>query len=158
VRRPWNLVNQAVYSLATYADGRVNMNICTYVTAISMKPKLYAVAVYHNTLTLKRLQNSSKSILQLLSIDQINLVRKLGKSSGFEVDKHDWLHSNKHLTKWKNHEVLKDSCAFLELETHDVVQTVGDHDLYVFNVSSYSTKRDEGILSLQDLINQKIIL
>ena len=45
--RPWNLLNLPVYSLATYQGEKVNMNICTYVSAVSMKPKQYMVAVYH---------------------------------------------------------------------------------------------------------------
>ncbi len=33
VKRPWNIVNMPVYSLATYVDDQLNMNVCTYVTA-----------------------------------------------------------------------------------------------------------------------------
>ncbi|MBK7440819.1 MAG: flavin reductase [Bacteroidetes bacterium] len=82
MRRPWNIVDQPVYSLATYADGHFNMNICTYVTAVSMSPKMYAVAVYHNTKTLFNLQNTDTAVLQLLSTEQIKLVNILGKNRG----------------------------------------------------------------------------
>lgn len=41
MKRPWNLANVPVYSLATYAGQKVNMNICTYVSAVNMKPKRY---------------------------------------------------------------------------------------------------------------------
>ena len=147
-----------MYSLATYLSGTVNMNVCTYVTAISMKPKQYAVAVYHNTHTLDRLDKSASAVLQLLSKDQIGLVRKLGKQSGKTVDKQRWLENKGVLTHWKDYQVLANSCAFLELKRNNRIQTGGDHDLFVFDLVSFSTKRDDQILDLQDLIENNIIL
>ena len=45
MKRPWNIISPPVYSLVTYdEEGKVNMNICTYVSAVSMKPKMYSIA------------------------------------------------------------------------------------------------------------------
>lgn len=52
MQKPWNLINLPVYSLATSTNDKANFNICTYVSAISMTQKLYAVAIYLNTQTL----------------------------------------------------------------------------------------------------------
>ena len=50
MRRPWNIINLPIYSLQTVdKDGKLNMNICTYVSVVSMKPKIYSVAVYYGT-------------------------------------------------------------------------------------------------------------
>ena len=44
MKRPWNIVDHAVYSLVSYDnENNINMNICTYVSAISMKPKVFMI-------------------------------------------------------------------------------------------------------------------
>ena len=86
MKRPRNIIDAAVYSLATYHNDTVNMNICTYVTAISMQPKLYAIAVYNHTKTLDNLIQSSSAVLQLLHKDQYKLVKMLGKKEMLQSD------------------------------------------------------------------------
>ncbi len=158
MRRPWNIVNSPVYSLATYAKGRLNMNICTYVTAISMQPKQYAVAVYYDTQTLVNLEVQPTCVLQLLHQDQMSLVRKLGKQSGLKIDKQAWLEKHLHLDYWKDYAVLANACAYLKLELIDRVNTGGDHELFYFTTTQYQTLSEQNILMFQDLIDAKIIL
>ena len=94
MRRPWNIINQPVYSLLTKDSlGNINMNICTYVSAVSMNPKIYMIAIYYNTKTYENLINSDSAVLQLLSKDNISLVRGLGKKSGMKIDKDKYLFS-----------------------------------------------------------------
>ncbi|MEI6716790.1 MAG: hypothetical protein WCK87_03650, partial [Candidatus Saccharibacteria bacterium] len=51
-RRPWNRVSQQIYSLSTLdAYGKINMNIVSYATAATLKPKSYVIAVYRSTKT-----------------------------------------------------------------------------------------------------------
>ena len=157
MRRPWNLVNSPVYSLATYRDGQVNMNICTYVTAVSRKPKLYTIALEHGSQTLENIEQSDHAILQLLRAPHASLIRLLGKSSGKKINKGIKLEKKSCLTIWRDHLVLKDVAAYLFLEKQHC-QTTGDHDLYLFSVKHYSSLSDQDILMFQDLIDQKIIL
>ena len=67
------------------------MNICTYVSAISMNPKLYAVAVYENTQTLENIEESDYAVLQLLHESHFHLVKKLGQTSGMKYNKEQYL-------------------------------------------------------------------
>ena len=80
MKRPWNIVDHAVYSLVSYDNAnKINMNICTYVSAISMKPKVFMIAIYYGTKTYDNLLNSKSFVLQILSKKNISLVRTLGK-------------------------------------------------------------------------------
>jgi len=97
MQRPWNIIDVPVYSLATYDNGIVNMNICTYVTGVSMKPKRYAIAIYEKTQTLKNLSANDNAVLQLLHHQQIKLVKVLGKKSGMDFDKQAYLSKKKQL-------------------------------------------------------------
>tara|TARA_S200000501_G_scaffold97924_1_gene91287 strand:- start:156 stop:632 length:477 start_codon:yes stop_codon:yes gene_type:complete len=158
MRRPWNIINQPVYSLLTKDSlGNINMNICTYVSAISMNPKIYMIAVYYNTKTYENLINSDSAVLQLLSKDNISLVRGLGKKSGMKIDKDKYLRK-KRLIKWKNYNVLDNICGLVELKKNQVIKNHGDHAIVFFDVVSYKTISERGLLTTSDLIDKKIIL
>lgn len=158
MRRPWNIINPPVYSLVTEADGKTNMNICTYVTPVSMKPKMYLIGLYHNTKTLENIKNSNIAILQLLSQSQISLIRALGKKSGFKYDKENYLRKRDWLDEWQGFSVLKNTSAYLLLEKTGCKSIGGDHDLYWFEVKKYRTNSEDEVLYFQDLVDAKIIL
>lgn len=156
MKRPWNLPDYPVYSLATYGKEGVNMNICTYVTAISMQPKLYAIAVYDNTKTLDNLQHASQAVLQYLHIDQYTLVRHLGQKSGLKVNKDQWLRKRNLLNTWQGLEVLQGAAAYVYLQKIKVISTKGDHQLFLFEMKKY-TAASAKLLTTQVLSDKKII-
>ena len=158
MRRPWNIVDVPVYSLATYDGEKVNMNICTYVSPISMKPKQYIVAIYYNTKTLSNISTSDAAVLQLLHQDHIHLVHPLGKKSGLKMDKAAWLDQHSLLMKWNEKPVLKGARAYIQLKKLGNADTGGDHELYWFEATKSRTNKEEGILTFNDLIEQGVIL
>jgi len=158
MRRPWNIVNQPVYSLATYKDGKLNMNVATYVTSISMKPKQYAIAVSTNSKTLENLKETEVAVLQLLSKDNIDLIKTIGKKSGLTYNKEAYLSTKKLLTNWLDYTVLKDTCAVIELKKIAKKNTKGDHELFIFECGKAKTYAEDNILMFQDLVSAKIIL
>ena len=88
MKRPWNIVNPAIYSLVTYDEkDNLNMNICSYVSAVSLKPKIYSIAVDYSTKTYENLKLNSFVVLQLLSKSHLKIIRKLGKTSGYSLTK-----------------------------------------------------------------------
>ncbi|MFZ9982356.1 MAG: flavin reductase [Cyclobacteriaceae bacterium] len=158
MRRPWNIPDLPVYSLATYFGDRVNMNICTYVSAISMKPKQYMVAVYKDTKTLDNLLAGSNAVLQLLHSSQSALVNVLGKKSGRSTDKQKYLERKNALVTWNDRKVLSDACAWLELKPAGKTETEGDHVLFYFDVIRFKTNSDKSCLMVSRLISEGRIL
>jgi flavin reductase (DIM6/NTAB) family NADH-FMN oxidoreductase RutF len=154
-KKPWNLINAPVYSLATENHGAVNMNICTYVTAISMKPKQYVVGVYDGTRTLQNILQTERAVLQLLSKTQINVVRNLGNKSGLKFNKDAWLRKKNLLANWNGFEVLKDAAACLLIQKISE-QQAGDHLMCLFEVMDYCSYGSD-ILTLDDLREKKMI-
>ncbi len=155
MKRPWNLINLPIYSLATYRGQEVNMNICTYVSAISMRPKKYAVAVYENTKTLSNILDAEMAVLQLLRPNQFALVKLLGNKSGKIFGKHHYLQKQGLLEKWEGCEVLKNVSARILLQKNFHTKT-GDHSLFVFDVLKYKTY-SEDCLTLDILREKKLI-
>tara|TARA_Y100000766_G_scaffold134425_1_gene115740 strand:- start:733 stop:1209 length:477 start_codon:yes stop_codon:yes gene_type:complete len=158
MKRPWNIVDHAVYSLVSYDNAnKINMNICTYVSAISMKPKVFMIAIYYGTKTYDNLLNSKSFVLQVLSKKNIGLVRTLGKKSGLKIDKEKYLKKKK-LVSWKDFEILPEICATIELKKHSVIKNHADHAICLFDVASFKTFSEKNILTTKDLKDKKIIL
>ena len=158
MRRPWNIIDTAVYSLATTSSGHVNMNICTYVTAVSRKPKQYVVAIDYDSLTFKNLDNNSACVLQILSSTQLTLIRKLGKTSGNRFNKMSWLEAKGELTTWNGNTVLKHASAYLQLKKLYQWNTGSDHEIFCFEVEKLKTNQEGNVLMFQDLIASRVIL
>ncbi|MFM8913848.1 MAG: flavin reductase family protein [Flammeovirgaceae bacterium] len=155
MQRPWNVINVPVYSLATEVDGVPNMNICTYVTAVSMKPKRYMVAVYENTQTLANLKHTDRAVLQLLSSAHLPLINTLGKKSGKKYNKQQYLKKRSMLQTWQGHTVLKDAAAYVLLKSISH-QSAGDHVMYLFEVEKFMSQTTP-VLMLDDLRANKLI-
>lgn len=160
MKRPWNIISPTVYSLVSYdSNNKLNMNICTYVSAISMQPKMYSVAIDYNTLSYQNLKESSEPVvLQLLSLENSKVVRKLGKSSGFKTNKEEYLRKKDLLSTYKNYQILKNINGLVVLKKIKVIEDVGDHALFLFDVVGYKTFSEKACLNFQDLVDQKIIL
>lgn len=158
MKRPWNIVDVPVYSLATYTDTSVNMNICTYVSAVSMSPKLYMIAIDYHTKSFENLRQKDRAILQLLHSTHAPLVKLLGKKSGQRIDKEKQLDRKDMLTTWDERKVLRNASAYLSLVIKDSTNIGGDHELFYFEVEKSVSKSSENILMFQELIKQGIIL
>ena len=159
MKRPWNRINPNVYSLMTSCEKEsYNMNICTYVSVVNLKPKIYLISIDKSTLTYKNLTNKPVSIvLQSLSIKNIKLVRLLGKKSGFTYNKQKTLESRKLTFLWKDNNVLNDCSFLLELHKLKKVHEMNDHCIFTFEIKSFKNF-DLDFLSFQSLIENKIIL
>ena len=158
MRRPWNISNSPIYSLVTFDDNILNMNICSYVSVVNMTPKIYAISLDYNTKTYKNIINkTSHIVLQLLSTENISIVRKLGKTSGNNINKYQYLKKKNQLTRWKNIDVLKNTAAFVLLSYKDIIFDLPDHAIFIFDVLGYKSNRED-VLTFNQLIDKKIIL
>jgi flavin reductase (DIM6/NTAB) family NADH-FMN oxidoreductase RutF len=156
MKRPWNIPNLPVYSVATYDENdEVNMNIATYVSAVSMQPKKIAVAIYKGTKSFENMLKNEEVVLQLLHASQFNLVKKLGQTSGFELNKFNYLNKKDLLEIWLKKPVLKNVSSRLLMKKMSCQET-GDHWLYVFDVVKTKTFNQD-YLDTFTLSEKKII-
>lgn len=157
MKRPWNRTDQPVYSIASRFGNQSNMHIISYVSAISMEPKLYACAVYKNTFTLELLKASGTCVLQLLSCTQERLVPVLGKRSGYDFDKINWLNQRNLLTEWNGYFVLADALAWIQLEFIQEIDPGGDHILMIGKVVRWKNQQEGKPLALDQLRERGLI-
>lgn len=155
-KKPWNRVNAPVYSLCTKGENGFNMNICTYVSPVSMHPKRYMIGVYRGTQTLKNVYASDIMVLQILSAEQFRLVNQLGKMSGRHIDKLARLAKRDLLSEWKDFPVLRDSLALIRLRKKTQING-GDHVCFLFDVLDYCNLHEGRVLDLDILKENRII-
>jgi flavin reductase (DIM6/NTAB) family NADH-FMN oxidoreductase RutF len=154
-KKPWNRVDQPVYSISSAYNGVVNMNICSYVTPVSMNPKRYIVAIYKNTKTLELIEQNPQFLLQFLTEDQYKLVNLLGKKSGLHTNKIERIKEPVELYN-DSFAYLSQSLAYLHLRVLDWLDG-GDHWCTLCDVVAYKNLNPGKPLSLELLKKKKII-
>ena len=160
MRKIWNRPTLAVWSLVTSdREGKANMNICTYVTAVSMEPKLMTVAVYHKTKTLENLTSNPEApvLLQLLTEELAPVVRVCGQMSGFAIDKISRLKKRYGIALYDSLPYFTTAAGYLVLQVQSVNEVPGDHTLYTFCVLEHKNLSDAPLLTTDTLRAQKII-
>jgi flavin reductase (DIM6/NTAB) family NADH-FMN oxidoreductase RutF len=153
-QKPWNRVDQPVYSISSFAHGKSNMNICTYAVPVSLKPKQFIVAVYNGTRTLTNVQANPEFLLQYLTRSQSRLVNLLGKKSGDRIDKMKRLSDE--VAVYNGFHYLRKSMAFVHLRVLSWMPA-GDHDCALCEVVAYKNLNDSPPLTLRELKKQGII-
>lgn len=159
MRTLWNHAPYPIWSLSTRDNsGKANMNICSYVVPISMKPKEFLIAVYYDTQTYENIMSSPKGCLQLLAHDQHNVVKKLGKKSALKYPKKlDTLYTQDSITIWQGWDVLRSAIGYIDIEIYEIHHTTADHALCYARVKTYRSLRDEDVLTTKNLYDLGII-
>jgi len=158
MRKIWNRPADAVWSLSTQSVvGVGNMNICTYVSAISLDPKLLLVAVYRGTKTLENCAVGKIVLLQLLTEELAPVVRVCGQQSGNTIDKISRLQKRYSLKQQNDLFYFTNAAGFIELEIEQLLENSGDHVLLVGKVIKGKNLTDQTILTTTYLKEQKYI-
>ena len=155
-KKPWNRINLPVYSISSKANGKANMHIITYCTAISMQPKRFICGIYHGTQTLMNVKASNEFVLQLLDEKQYRLVDLLGKNSGKEIDKISRLQKRDELAEWNGYLILKNCLAVMHMKIVSEFEG-GDHQCFLCDILSYKNINDGHPLTLDTLRKHNLI-
>ncbi len=156
-KKPWNRTDHPIYSISSKSvDGSVNMNIITYVTAITMHPKRFICGIYEHTKTLENVSAYPYFILQLLSDDQYKLVSLLGRQSGHDVNKIGRLEKRNILTDWLDFKILTGCNAVMQMKVINKMNA-GDHTAFLCEVLSHKNINNKVPLTLNTLRQKKLI-
>jgi len=124
---------------------KVNFMAASWVTPVSEEPPRVAVAVDVESYTHELIEKYGEYTVNVLPVDKLNLVYRVGSTSGREVDKSQWF-------KYRRGEkvgapVILDSLAYLEckvVDTHeaeDVTLFIADVLLAKANMEYFSSQR-----------------
>ena len=155
-KKPWNRINLPVYSISTKGDEASNMNIITYASQISMRPKRFICGIYEGTKTLDNANSSKEFVLQLLAEKQYSLVNLLGKKSGHIINKVERLKKRNELAEWRGFDILKNCLAVIHLKVINEFDG-GDHKGFLCDAVAYKNINEGKPLTLDTLRKHKII-
>ena len=146
MKKIWNLPSYPVYSISTIDENdEPNMNICTYAVAVSMKPKLYMLAIYHNTKTLENIQKNKKCVLQFLTPEHNKFMTPFGRKSGMKSSKKNLIlkHSTLLLSGFA---LLHGLAGYIELNVDSLSEVGGDHSIAICSVVESKTFSETEVL------------
>jgi len=131
------------------------MNICSYVTAVGMKPKVMLVALYHGTKSRENIVVGEPVRLQLLAENQASLVRLLGQQSGKTINKVARLEKRSLVTYHAEWPYLIGVVGYLDLKVINLIDAGLDHDLALCEVLYQNNLSDDVILTTTYLKQNK---
>ena len=119
-----------VYIVTVRAGDKINGMTAAWVTQVSFKPKLIAVAIAGQRFTHGLIKESGIFCLNALPEGGNSLGKHFGFKSGRKVDK---MKNIEFTSSLKGAPILKSAYAYVECETVQTVET-GDHTLFVGKV------------------------
>jgi flavin reductase (DIM6/NTAB) family NADH-FMN oxidoreductase RutF len=156
MRKIWNRPDSAVWSLVTSdKKGTFNMNICSYVTAVSMEPKVMLVAIYKGTQTHANVRVGNLVRLQLLTEINAPLVRLLGQQSGKNIDKLARLNKRDLVAYADTMPYVRDCAGYIDAKVTKIITAGLDHDLVLIQATTQKSISDGRILTTTYLKEHK---
>lgn len=132
-------IPQGVYIITAQAEGKINGMTAAWVSQVSFKPRLLAVAIAPQRYTYELITVSKLFCINVLQEDQIELAKQFGFVSGRKINKFENIPYKYAL---KGSPVLLSACAYFECEVTHMYET-GDHVLVVGEVGDYEVMRPD---------------
>ncbi len=137
------LITQAVptgvHVVTVRTKEKVNGMTAAWVTQVSFKPPMIAVAIAPPRLTHGLIKEAGYFCINALPEDQIDLAKHFGYKSGRKKDK---MKGVKFTNAMKGSPVLDAAYAYVECELQDVF-TAGDHDIFVGSVVDVAVMKED---------------
>lgn len=130
-------IPQGVFIITAQADGKVNGMTAAWVSQVSFKPRLLAVAIAPQRYTYELIEKSKVFCINVLSEDQIEIAKHFGFVSGRKVNKFENIPFKYAL---KGSPIILSAVAYFECEVTHLYEA-GDHIIVVGEVGDYEVLR-----------------
>ena len=138
-------------NVITSVDGdRINGQIATWVTQVSMEPALMAVCLAPTRYTAELISNSGVLAVNILSREQIDLVPHFGYQSGRDVEKFAEVPYRRGETGCP---IIEGVSAYLECRVRETFPG-GDRTIYLSEVTAAAIERGGDRINYQWLLAQ----
>jgi flavin reductase (DIM6/NTAB) family NADH-FMN oxidoreductase RutF len=127
-------------------DNRSGFTV-TWLSQVSFRPPLVAMAVAKGSQNHTAVRRAGFAAIHFLSKSSAEIADRFILPTRRKPDKFEGLAVGKGAT---GAPVLEDAIGVLEGRLVHQLETMGDHDLYVFEITNAILRRDEAILELRD--------
>jgi len=132
-------IPQGVFVITSQAEGKINGMTAAWVSQVSFKPRLLAVAIAPQRYTFELIEKSKVFCINVLSEEQIELAKHFGFQSGKKVNKFETIPFKYAL---KGSPVILSALAYFECEVTHLYEA-GDHIIVVGEVGDYEVMRPD---------------
>jgi flavin reductase (DIM6/NTAB) family NADH-FMN oxidoreductase RutF len=131
-------VPQGVFVITSKWNDKINGMTAAWVSQVSFKPRLLAVAIAPQRYTYELIKNSGMFCINVLGKDQIELAKHFGFKSGKNVNKFENI---SYKLSMNGCPVLKDALAYFECEVMGECKA-GDHMIILGEISDYEVLKE----------------
>ena len=131
-------ITQGVYIITSRWNNVINGMTAAWVSQVSFKPRLLAVAIAPQRYTYELIKNSGLFCINVLSPDQIELAKLFGFKTGKEINKFKNVPYSYSLNQCP---VLEDALAYFECEVVKECEA-GDHIIIIGEVGDYKVFKE----------------
>ncbi len=132
-------IPQGVFVITTQAEGKINGMTAAWVSQVSFKPKLLAVAIAPQRYTYELIEKSKVFCINVLGEDQVELAKHFGFKSGRKVNK---LENIPYKFALKGSPVLLEAIAYFECEVTHIYES-GDHHIVIGEVVDHEVFKEK---------------
>jgi len=134
--------------VVTTQDGdRRNGLTVNWLTQVSFRPPLVAMAIAKACQNAPMIRSAGTVAIHFLSKDSVKLAERFVTPTRRMPEKFAGLDVSEGIT---GAPILEEAIGVLEASLLHHLETVGDHDVYVFEIVRATLRRDEPILELRD--------
>ncbi len=129
---PYRLLHPKLVALITSRDEKGNPNVCTvaWIMPVSIEPPLITVALQKKHKTTDNIIKTKEFIANIPKENQLEIVKKCGSKSGWEIDKIKEYSIKTEGAKRIETPKISGSAGYIECELYSYFEA-GDH--YLFN-------------------------
>ncbi len=131
-------VPQGVFIVTSRWNDKINGMTAAWVSQVSFRPRLLAVAIAPQRYTYEFIKNSKIFCINTLSKDQIELAKHFGFKSGRTVNKFEQIAFTYSLNGCP---VLKEAIAYFECHVIDEC-SAGDHIIVIGEITDYKVLKE----------------
>ena len=140
-------IPSGLYVVTTQDGDRRNGLTVNWLTQVSFRPPLVAMAIAKACANAPMIRSAGTVAIHFLPKDAAKLAERFVTPTRRMPDKFEGLAVAEGIT---GAPVLEDAIGVLEGRLVHRLDTMGDHDLYVFEIIHATLRRDEAILELRD--------
>lgn len=131
-------IPQGVFIVTSKANGKINGMTAAWVSQVSFRPKLLAVAIAPQRYTYELIKQSHLFCINVLEKNQVDLAKHFGFKSGRSFNKFENI---PYIYSLNGLPVLKDAIAYFECEFYGECKA-GDHMIVIGEVGDYKVLRE----------------
>lgn len=140
-------IEGAVVLVTAAYEGVANATTVSMVAGLSFRPPMVCISLSHRSFSRSLIENSGEFAINIVSAAELDLVKEIGATSGYKVDKFKEFDIKKREAEMVKCPLIESAHTTLECKVTQVID-LGRQDLFIAEVVSYREFRQDSPIYL----------